>query len=83
MSETHAPFWIYGRGSGELSFAPSQLGRRFTVDGRPQRGPDLNLGTAGWHIVTVDVPHLVQGPIGKRVGLRLVSVVERPRPPGT
>jgi hypothetical protein len=83
MSETHAPFWVYGSGSVKLTFAPTRLARRFTVDERPQRGPQLNLGTAGWHVVTVDVPHLVQGPLGKKVGLKLVSVVERPRPAGT
>ena len=74
MSEPHAPFWIFGGGKAELAFAPSSLTPRFTVDEQPQRGPTLMLGKRGWHVVTVDVPHLVAGPSGKPVGVRLVSV---------
>ncbi len=74
MSEEHAPFWVYGGGKATLRFAPSPLPRRFTVDGRPQRGPELRLGGRGWHVLTVEVPHLVRGPDGKRVGLRLLDV---------
>jgi hypothetical protein len=74
MSEEHAPFWIYGGGPVTLRFAPSSLPRRFTVDEHPQRGPRLQLGKAGWHVVTVDVPRLVRGENRKKVGLRLLSV---------
>ena len=70
MSETHAPFWIYGGGTLRLSFAPSPLLRSFTVDGVAERGPVLRLGRSDWHVITVDVPKLV--PHGhKRVGLLL------------
>jgi hypothetical protein len=74
MSEEHAPFWVYGGGTITLRFAPSPLPRRFTVDERPRQGPRLQLGHRGWHVITVDVPQLVAGPNGKRVGLRLVRV---------
>jgi len=73
MSETHAPFWIYGNGRVRLRFAASSLPRRYTVDERTQRGPTLNLGANGWHVVTVAVPRLVDGPKGKRVGAKLTS----------
>jgi hypothetical protein len=70
MSETHAPFWVYGGGNLRLSFAPSPLRRSFSVDGMPQRGPALRLGRRDWHVITVDVPRLV--PNGRRrVGLLL------------
>jgi hypothetical protein len=81
MSEEHAPLWIYGAGTATLRFAPSSLRRRFTVDERTQRGPRLRLGKRGWHVVTVEVPHLVPGPAGKRVGLRLLDVEKRPPTP--
>jgi hypothetical protein len=71
MSETHAPFWIYGAGRLTLRFAPSSLPRHVTVDGR--RG--VVAAKRDWHLVTVDVPRLVETPGGKRrVGLRLTSV---------
>jgi hypothetical protein len=70
MSETHAPFWIYGSGRVRLFFAPSPLQRMFTVDGQPEHGPVLRLGRADWHVITVDVPHLVAHR-KKRVGLLL------------
>ena len=79
MSEEHAPFWIYGGSAVTLRFAPSPLSSRFTVDERPQRGPRLQLGKSGWHLVTVDVPHLVAGPDERRVGLRLLEAVVHPR----
>jgi hypothetical protein len=79
MSEPHAPFWIYGTGAVKLTFTASQLPPTFTVDERVQQGPTLKLGKKGWHVVTVDVPHLVPGPIGKKVGLRLTSVVRLPK----
>ena len=77
MSEEHAPFWIYGGGMLRLSFAPSALSRSFTVDGRPQPGPLLRLGRTDWHVITVEVPHLVeQG--GREVGLRLLGLLTFP-----
>jgi hypothetical protein len=83
MSETHAPFWVAGGGHIRLRFAPSPLPRRFTVDGRAQHGPTLSLGKRGWHVITVDVPHLVPGP-QHEVGLRLLGVtthgVDQTRP---
>jgi hypothetical protein len=77
MSETHAPFWVAGSGRIRLRFAPSPLPRTFTVDGRTQRGAMLSLGKRGWHVITVDVPHLVPGP-GHEVGLRLLGVTTYP-----
>jgi len=75
MSETHAPFWIYGSGTLRLRFAPSSSPRRVTVDGRNA----IELRGRGWHLITVDVPKLmhVQGE-KKRVGLRLLSVSTSP-----
>jgi hypothetical protein len=71
MSETHAPFWVYGSGKLRLEFAPSPLPRRIRVDGRP----GLELRRRGWHLVTVDVPHLVQAQGQRRkVGLNLISL---------
>jgi hypothetical protein len=64
MSETHAPFWVHGRGRVHLTFAPSPLHPRVKVYGR-----------AGWRLVTVDVPHLTKVPGRKqRVGAKLVRV---------
>jgi hypothetical protein len=77
MSETHAPFWLYGSGTLTPKFAQSQLPRRFTVDGRRQQGPTLHLGKSGWHVITVSVPRLVLGPAGKEVGLRLIALAHR------
>ena len=77
MSETHAPFWIYGRGRLRLQFAPSPLPRTFTVDGKSQTGTVLQLGKRGWHVVTVDVPHLVNVR-RKKVGLDLLSLATSP-----
>jgi hypothetical protein len=74
MSETHAPFWVYGSGAVKLMFAPSNLPRTFTVDQRRQKGPTLKLGKQDWHVITIDVPRLVPGPNGKRVGLKLLSI---------
>jgi hypothetical protein len=72
MSERHAPFWVYGSGELRLRFAPSELPRRVTVDGRATR----RLHGRGWHLVTVDVPRLVRVPgVERRVGLKLVDVV--------
>jgi hypothetical protein len=71
MSETHAPFWIYGSGPLRLDFAPSPLPRKISVDGHV--GTDL--GEAGWHLVTVDVPRLVTvEDQGHKFGLRLLRI---------
>jgi hypothetical protein len=75
MSETHAPFWIYGSGKLRLEFARSTLPRRITVDGRPR----LELVGSRWHLVTVDVPRLVSvAGEKKRVGLKLVRLLPSP-----
>jgi hypothetical protein len=78
MSETHAPFWVYDSGMVTLRFAPSKLRGSFTVDEHPQQGPTLKLGRKGWHVITVEVPHLVVGPMGTKVGLKLISLARRP-----
>jgi hypothetical protein len=66
MSETHAPFWFYGSGRIRLKFAPSSLRRRVTVQGGEK---------VGWHLVTVDVPHLRRvADMQRRVGLRLLGL---------
>jgi hypothetical protein len=71
MSETHAPFWIYGSGRLQLAFAPSRLTTRVTVDGKT----GLELHTKGWHLVTVDVDRLVKVEGERRkVGLKLLRV---------
>jgi hypothetical protein len=65
MSEIHAPFWFYGSGRIRLKFAPSSLRRRITVHGGHK---------VGWHLVTVDVPHLRRAADAqRRVGLRLLG----------
>ncbi len=78
MSEERAPFWIYGAGALTLRFAASPLPRRFAVDERPQQSGKLELGRRGWHLVTVEVPHLVRGANGKKVGLRLLGLSTSP-----
>jgi hypothetical protein len=71
MSETHAPFWIYGAGRLRLEFAPSALPRRLAVDGRQT----LVAKKRDWHLVTVDVPRLVEtAGQSSRVGLRLTKM---------
>jgi hypothetical protein len=71
MSETHAPFWFYGSGRLRLKFAPSSLRRRISVQGGR---------TVGWHLVTVDVPHLRRvADVQRRVGLRLLGLTSRSR----
>src|SRR3954470_21995531 len=68
MSETHAPFWIFGR-RVRLRFAPSPLRPRVAV-----HAP----GPGRWRLVTVDVPHLARVPgQTQRVGVRLISVRAR------
>jgi hypothetical protein len=80
MSETHAPFWIYGSGRLRLEFAPSQLPSRVTVDGKV----GSHLGARGWHLVTVDVPRLVKvAGDERRVGLRLLRVTRQRRAEGS
>jgi hypothetical protein len=75
MSETHAPFWIYGAGTLRLVFASSALRPRVTVDGRKS----LVLRSSGWHLVTVDIPHLreVSGE-NRKVGLKLLRISTSP-----
>jgi hypothetical protein len=66
MSERHAPFWVYGRGTPRLRFAPSRLPRQVRVQ---------KLQGGRWQLVTVDVPRLVRAPgVRNRVGLRLLGV---------
>jgi hypothetical protein len=75
MSETHAPFWIYGGGVVQLSFAPSPLTPRVTIDGRA----GVELRSKGWHLVAVDVDRLVKVEGEKRkVGLKLLRVATSP-----
>jgi hypothetical protein len=75
MSETHAPFWIYGSGTLELDLAPSALTPRITVDGRP----GLKLHNVGWHLVTVDVSSLITVAGQKsKVGAKLLKVATSP-----
>jgi hypothetical protein len=75
MSETHAPFWIYGSGRLRLEFAPSAQRPRVTIDGRS--GDKLK--SKGWHLVTVDVNRLVivEGQ-RRKVGARLIRIATSP-----
>ena len=62
MSETHAPFWMHGNVQG---IAMSKVGLHPRI--RVRGGPD------GWHLVTVDVPHLIRVPGERnRVGAKLL-----------
>jgi len=71
MSETHAPFWIYGSGKLRLEFAPSELRPRVRIDGRS----GFALRSEGWHLVTVDVDRLVRVAGERRkVGSKLIRV---------
>jgi hypothetical protein len=75
MSETHAPFWIYGSGKLRLEFAPSELRPRVRIDGRS----GFALKSEGWHLVTVDVDRLVRVAGGNRkVGSQLIRVTTSP-----
>jgi hypothetical protein len=75
MSQTHAPFWIYGSGTLRLEFAPSPLEPSVAVDGRAGSA----LRSEGWHLVTVDVPRLLTVPGQKhRVGLKLLRLATSP-----
>jgi hypothetical protein len=75
MSQTHAPFWIYGSGAIQLAFAPSSLTPRVTIDGRAGLAPR----SKGWHLVTVDVDRLVKVEgVNRKVGLKLLRVVTSP-----
>jgi hypothetical protein len=83
MSETHAPFWIYGSGALTLRVeAPEPLRTRFSVDERPvltrvvreARRVVLPLGRArAWHLVTLDVPRLAATE-PRETGVRLLSL---------
>jgi hypothetical protein len=58
-----------------LEFGPSPLHPRVTVDGRE----GLELRTRGWHLVTVDVPKLIEVEGQEHfVGLRLIRAVTSP-----
>jgi hypothetical protein len=80
MSEVHAPFWAYGSGTLALVVqSPQPLMTRFSVDERivvtrtvsnAQR-IILPLGAAGWHLVTLDVPRLLDT-TPRQTGVRLV-----------
>ena len=62
MSETHAPFWLHGNVQ-RIAIAKSGLQPRVRVHDGPAR----------WHLVTVDVPHLIRVPGEKhRVGAKLL-----------
>jgi hypothetical protein len=75
MSETHAPLWLYGSGTLRLRFAPSTLLRRITVDGRD----GLEMRKLGWHLIAVDVPHLIKVEGQKKlVGLKLLELATSP-----
>jgi hypothetical protein len=64
MSETHAPFWVFGSGRVRLTLPPSAPRPRVRVHRRPD----------GWKLVTVDVAHLWRVPgLKTRVGAKLVS----------
>jgi hypothetical protein len=64
MSETHAPFWVFGSGRVRLTLPPSAPRPRVRVHRRPD----------GWKLVTVDVAHLWRVPgLKRRVGAKLVS----------
>ena len=82
MSQGHSPFWVYGRGRLTL-FVRSRPGLdvTFGVDGQKvverKVGPRLEelplpLGVEGWHLITLDTPHL---PLvrGERAGARVVA----------
>jgi hypothetical protein len=69
MSERHAPLWVYGR-AVSLRFSPSPEHPRVTVYGGHTRG---------WHLVTVDVSHLIHVPGEKnRVGAKLLGLRTSP-----
>jgi hypothetical protein len=75
MSETHAPFWVYGSGAFQLEFAPSPLTPHVTIDGRAGSEPR----SKGWHLVAVDVDRLVKVDGERRkVGLKLLRVTTSP-----
>ena len=80
MSETHAPFWVYGAGRLRLRLAaPESLYPTLppSVDGRVVRGSSSNgtlslpLGpVARWHVIALNVDHLV--PVaGRKLGLTI------------
>jgi hypothetical protein len=82
MSETHAPFWIYGSGRLRMRvFSYEPLRARIAVDRtqvlhRVVRAPVnvvARLRGRGWHLVTFDVPRLYRTP-GRPIGLELVRV---------
>jgi hypothetical protein len=80
MSESHAPFWVYGSGTIALAVqSPEPLATTFSVDERvvatrtvsnAQRVV-LPLGAAGWHLIALDVPRLLDT-TPRKTGVRLV-----------
>jgi hypothetical protein len=80
MSEPHAPLWVYGSGTIALAVqSPQTLVTRFSVDGRlvatrtvsnAQRVV-LPLGSAGWHLIALDVPRLLDT-TPRKTGVRIV-----------
>jgi hypothetical protein len=80
MSETHAPFWVYGSGTIALAVqSPQPLATRFSVDERVVAKATVSnaqrivlpLGRAGWHLVALDVPRLLDTK-PRRTGVRLM-----------
>jgi len=86
MSETHAPFWVYGAGPLALWLrAPEPLATRFSVDEREivartvfqAERVVLPLGPRrGWHLVALDVPRLAATK-PRATGVRLLSITPR------
>lgn len=84
MSEAHAPLWVYGSGSRTLwVMAPQPLRTTFGVDEREisrrlVSAPRLVVLPLGpqrrWHLVTLDIPRLVQTK-PRATGVRLLSIV--------
>ena len=82
MSETHAPFWVHGAGLVSMRLSsPMPLQARLSVDERPSVSlriarPVLvrfRLDGNRWHLLSIDVPHLVAAS-PKKVGIRLEAL---------
>ena len=82
----HAAFWVFGDGRLALRVAAARpLAASFAVDGRRVvrhrigRATTLTvpLGRRGWHLVSVDVPELVEVD-GEKSGVRLLSARRQP-----
>ena len=79
MTAEHGAFWLHGEGRVRLRLAAARpLRATLAVDGervlrRRIHGAatvTLPLGTPGWHLVAIDVPHLVETE-GEKNGLRV------------